>query len=64
MKSQNLEIKMIATIIYYVGISFRKTNKFLPDPGRFYYESVNMWYHRMSKVFTTSRDILDIVKFV
>ncbi|KAA0006488.1 MAG: IS6 family transposase, partial [Thermoplasmata archaeon] len=51
----NLEIKLIATILYYAGISFRKTSKFLADFERFSHESVRMWYHKMSRVFTTSK---------
>ena len=35
---KNLEIKLIATILYYTGISFRKTSRFLADFERFSHE--------------------------
>jgi len=52
---RNLETKLIATILYYAGISFRKTSKFLADFERFSHESVRIWYHKMSRVFTNSK---------
>ncbi|MCD6412064.1 MAG: IS6 family transposase, partial [Thermoplasmata archaeon] len=41
--------------LYYAGISFRKTSRFLADFERFGHESVRVWYHKMSRVFTTSK---------
>jgi len=49
---KKVEVKLIAVILYYGGISFRKTSKFLKDFEKFSYESLRLWYHKVANLFT------------
>ncbi len=49
------KIKLIATILYYAGISLRKTSKFLKDFEKFSHEALRQWYHKLAQLFTNSR---------
>ena len=46
-----VEVKLMAVILYYGGISFRKTSKFLKDFEKLSHESLRLWYHKISKLF-------------
>ena len=52
---KRVEIKLIAVVLYYAGISFRKTSKFLRDLERFSHESVRIWYHKVANLFANTR---------
>ena len=52
---KKIEVKLIATILYYAGISLRKTSKFLRDFEKFSHEALRQWYHKFVQLFTTSR---------
>jgi transposase-like protein len=52
---KKIEIKLIATILYYAGISLRKTSKFLGDFEKFSHEAVRQWYHKLARLFTNCR---------
>ena len=52
---KKIEIKLIATILYYAGISLRKTSKFLRDFEKFSHEALRQWYHKFAQLFTNSR---------
>ena len=49
---KRVEAKSIAVILYYAGISFRKTSRFLKDFEKFSYESLRLWYHKVANLFT------------
>ena len=51
---KRVEIKLIAVILYYAGISFRKTSKFLRDFERFSHESLRLWYHKIANLFASA----------
>ena len=51
---KRIEIKLIATILYYAGISLRKTSKFLKDFDNFSHEALRQWYHKFARLFTNS----------
>ena len=50
-----MEVKLIATILYYAGISLRKTSKFLRDFEKFSHEALRQWYHKFAQLFTNSK---------
>ena len=52
---KKIEVKLIATILYYAGISLRKTSKFLKDFEKFSHEAVRQWYHKLAQLSTSSR---------
>ena len=52
---KRVEIKLIAVVLYYAGISFRKTSKFLRDFERFSHESLRLWYHKIANLFANTR---------
>ncbi|HEC91563.1 MAG TPA: hypothetical protein ENI51_00985 [Candidatus Atribacteria bacterium] len=52
---KKIEIKLIATILYYAGISLRKTSKFLRDFEKFSHEALRQRYHKFAQLFTNSR---------
>ena len=52
---KKIEIKLIATILYYAGISLRKTSKFLRDFENFSHEALRQWYHKFAQLFTNSK---------
>ena len=51
---KRVEIKLIAVVLYYAGISFRKTSKFLRDFERFSQESLRLWYHKIANLFASA----------
>ncbi|HEC94919.1 MAG TPA: IS6 family transposase [Thermoplasmatales archaeon] len=49
---RGIEIKLISVILYYAGISLRKTSRFLRDFESFSHEALRQWYHRFAQLFT------------
>ncbi|HEC86974.1 MAG TPA: hypothetical protein ENI49_03795 [Thermoplasmatales archaeon] len=52
---KRVEVKSIAVILYYAGISFRKTSKFLKDFEKFSHKSLKLWYHKIANLFASTR---------
>ena len=52
---KKIEIKLIPIILYYAGISLRKTSKFLKDFEKFSHEAVRELYHKLAQLSTSSR---------
>jgi len=47
---KNVEFKILAALLYFFGLSLRKTSKFLSLFEQISHESVRIYYHRIKKV--------------
>jgi transposase-like protein len=49
---RSAEIRALAIILYYLGLSFRDVSKLLRGMGfKVSYEAVRNWYHRCENIF-------------
>ena len=54
-KRKNWKIKTLAILIYFAGLSYRKTSKILRDFESFSYEAVRQWYHKCKDLFIVKK---------
>ncbi len=54
-KRKDWKIKALAILIYFAGLSYRKTSKILRDFEKFSYEAVRQWYHKCKDLFIVKR---------
>ena len=47
---KNVELKILAALLYFFGLSLRKTSEFLSLFEEISHESVRIYYHRLKKV--------------
>jgi transposase-like protein len=47
---KDVKIKILAALLYFFGLSLRKTSKFISLFEELSYESVRIYYHRLKKV--------------
>ena len=53
---RSAEIRALAIILYYLGLSFRDVSKLLRAMGfKVPYEAVGNWYHRSEDIFNVER---------
>ena len=45
-KRKDWKIKALAILIYFAGLSYRKTSRVLRDFEEFSHEAVRQWYHK------------------
>ena len=55
-KRKDWKIKALAILIYFAGLSYRKTSKILRDFERFSYEAVRQWYHKCKDLFLIRKE--------
>ena len=52
---KNVEFKILAALLYFFGLSLRKTSKYLSLLEEISHESVRIYYHRLKKVLKKPR---------
>ena len=52
---KDIELKILAALLYFFGLSLRKTSKFISLFEEISYESVRIYYHRIKKVIKKPR---------
>ena len=53
---KNVEFKILAALLYFFGLSLRKTSKYLSLFEGISHESVRVYYHRLKKVFKATKE--------
>ena len=59
-KQEKRGIKVIAALLYFFGLSLRKTSNFLSLFEEISHESVRIYYHRLKKVLKRERMLVAI----
>ena len=54
-KRKDWKIKALAILLYFAGLSYRKTSKILRDFEIFSYEAVRKWYHKCKDLFIVKK---------
>jgi transposase-like protein len=54
-KRKDWKIKALAILLYFAGLSYRKTSKILRDFEMFSHEAVRKWYHRCKDLFIVKK---------
>ena len=52
---KDIELKILEALLYFFGLSLRKTSDFLSFFEEISYESVRIYYHRLKKVLKKPR---------
>ena len=53
---KNVEFKILAALLYFFGLSLRKTSKYLSLFEGISHESVRIYYHRLKKVLKKTKE--------
>ena len=53
---KNVEFKILAALLYFFGLSLRKTSRYLSLFEEISHESVRIYYHRLKKVLKQARN--------
>ena len=51
-----MEFKILAALLYFFGLSLRKTSKYLSLFEEISHESVRIYYHRLKKVLKKTKE--------
>lgn len=54
-KRKDWKIKALAILLYFAGLSYRKTSKILRDFEMFSYDAVRKWYPKCKELFEVKK---------